>query len=199
MRLDEIGYIISQYTNVLDQPEEFNTRMNWGQNQLFYECIKNKDFSPLEPFKYVRGENGTPPLTFVNGICLLPTDYVFERGMYYLLDGEPIRVNVLNVKDYENFMVSPLEYPTKKYPIANIISDHIRLLPKDIRFVVFTYIKKPTDIFYAIDTSLGYAQYDSVNSVEFEWDENNQVTIIMLVLESLGIIATREEINAKKK
>jgi hypothetical protein len=174
MTPDEIGYIISQYTNVLDHPEEFNTRMNWGQNQLFNECIRKKDFESLEPFKYA-------------------------RGMYYLLDSKPIRVNMLNVNDYENFMVSPLEYPTKEYPIANIISDRIRLLPKDIRFVVFTYIKKPTEIFYAIDTSLGYAQYDPANSVEFLWDEHNQVTIIMLVLESLGIVATREEINAKKK
>jgi hypothetical protein len=199
MTPDEIGYIISQYTNVLDQPEEFNTRMNWGQNQLFNECIRKKDFESLEPFKYVRGENGTKPLTFVNGNCLLPSDYVYARGMYYLLDSKPIRVNMLSVSEYENFMVSALEYPTKEYPIANIISDHIRLLPKDIRFVIFTYIKKPTEIFYAIDTSLGYAQYDPDNSVEFLWDEHNQVTIIMLVLESLGIVATREEINAKKK
>jgi len=199
MTPDEIGYIISQYTNVLDQPEEFNTRMNWGQNQLFNECIRKKDFESLEPFKYVRGENGTKPLTFVNGNCLLPSDYVYARGMYYLLDGDPIRVNMLSVSEYENFMVSALEYPTKEYPIANIISDRIRLLPKDIRFVVFTYIKKPTEIFYSIDTSLGYAQYDPDNSVGFLWDEHNQVTIIMLVLESLGIVATREEINAKKK
>ena len=199
MKLSEIGYIVSQYTPLLDQPEEFNTRMNWGQMQRYFQCVKEKDEKSLRPFKAIRGENGVPALHFANGQCDLPLDYQNHISMYYILDGEQVRVNILGDNNFENFKTSPIEYPTAEYPISNIQSNYIRLLPRNIHFAVFSYYKKPKQILYAIDNTLGYSKYDAVNSVEFEWDEENQVQIIMLVLQSLGIQATKEDIQSKKK
>jgi len=200
MTNQEIAYIIHQYTPLLDQPEEYNTRINWGQMQRYFQCVGAKDYVSLRPFKIIRGENGVPALHFANGQCTLPADYQnYQDNMYYLLDGKPIRVHILEDKDYENFKTSPIEYPTAKFPIANIQSNYIRLLPRNIHFAVFSYFKKPTKAVYAVDSSFGYAKYDSINSVNLQWDETNQVAIIILVLQSLGIQATAEDIKNRTK
>jgi hypothetical protein len=199
MTLEEIVYILSQYSPIWDQPEEVNTRLNWGQSQLYFQLIAAKDWVSLRPFKVIKGENGTPPLHFVNGVCNVPSDFQVEEKAYHILDGDEVRINILDDDQFEVFKTNGMEYPTQKYPIANIQSNYIRLLPKDIRFVVFSYIKTATPVFYAVDTTLGYAQYDSANSIEFEWEETEQVAIIMIVLSSLGINTTKEEIESKRK
>lgn len=199
MELNEIAYIFLGYTPLLDQPEEFNTRMNWGSMQRYFQCITTKDFESLRPFKVLRGENGVPPIHFVNGHCDIPKDYQIPEKMYYYLDEEQIEINILDDNQFEILKTNALTKPTPEEPIANIQSNYIRLLPRSIKFVVFSYVRKPKEVKYVVSNALGYAKYDSVNSVQLEWDEYNQISIILIVLESLGIVATREEIQSKKK
>ena len=199
MRNDEIAYIISQYTPLLDEKEEFETRINWGQTQFFFECVKNNDYSKLHHFKRIRGENNVPPLYFANGQCDLPDDFQKEEYLYYLLDGVQVRINLTNDRMFEMLKTNRLVKTNPKNPIANIQSNYIRLLPTTVHFVVMSYLTSPTPIKYAVTTDQGYPQYDANNSQELLWDVDDQVAIIMLVLKSIGITATKDDIKDKSR
>ena len=60
--------------------------------------------------------------------------------------------------------------------------------------VDFTYIKFPTKPVFAYTITNGYVEYDSVNSVELEWDEVNQLDILYILLSDLGVVATKADV-----
>lgn len=162
--------------------------------------ITQKISDDLIPFTFHMGRAGTPPLyVSSNGEATTPTDMYYPATMTYNLikpggGVEPRMVDIVNDKEWQDLTTSYICNPTKRFPIANFKKDYIRFDPKNLQMVDFTYIKFPTKPVFAYTITNGYVEYDSVNSVELEWDEVNQLDILYILLSDLGVVATKADV-----
>ena len=175
----------------------FETHYNDGELKLFYQKYAEKDYQALRKFKKVMGD-GTPPLYVTDGMATIPSDFFAIESAYYRIGIEPIPINFLEDADYDRLIAHKIEYPTPEYPIGNIQPDYIRILPKAVKFVVFSYLTKPTPITYAVTETRGFIEFDGTGaSSTVKWDEANAVLLIQNILQSLGIITNQTEIKSK--
>ena len=201
MDLNFIRYWIARLTDKVDAPEEFDARINFSQSQNFAEQWKGKNFMALRPFKTVLGGQ-TPPLMLTQGnqnaYATLPSDYFgLESGTVFYA-GEEKDIEFLEDNEFDNRKRNYIEIPTAEYPIGNIQSNFIRFLPKTLQTVNFSYIHRPLPVHFAYTTKRGFIEFDPVNSSAWLWDEEQTVNIIMIVLQEMGIGATKEQVKAKK-
>lgn len=77
--------------------------------------------------------------------------------------------------------------PTDEYPIYRELSDQIEYLPATLSQVKLTYIKRPQTPKWAYTLVNGKPTYDSVNSKDFEWSEDERVPLISRILKYIGI------------
>jgi hypothetical protein len=126
-------------------------------------------------------------------------------------DPEKRMIDVLTDAQWDDIAGNSLKRPTSKYPVCNFQSGYIRFLPKDLQFVHFVYLRYPVkpvyDYYikangeyvylapgqaYALqpgeEGSQGQINTTVVSqSVEIEWDEVNQLDIIYLMADFVGI------------
>jgi len=177
------------------EPERLQDFVQKANLDQFYECYTKKDWESLRPFSVLLDGKVKPLLHFDNGKAILPTDY-FGNPTMLTEAGE--RVNIVDDdKDFDELKSHKIEYPTAKYPIANIQSNFIRLEPDTIRYCRFSYIAKPNQVKFGYKNTRGFVEYDPVSSVSLAWNDNNVIQIIIRVLQSFGIIKTEEEVKNK--
>jgi hypothetical protein len=117
--------------------------------------------------------------------------------MTVIVGGEQKQVEILDGGTFDNRKSHKIEVPDLAHPIATFMSTYIKFLPKNVQFVNFTYLGTPTPVHYATQSVFGFPQYDSVNSAELLWDESDQIEIIKIALQELGVIASQEDIKNK--
>lgn len=160
------------------------------------------------------------PLTIDNdGFAMIPPDYYHYSSISYLLvtgyDGEtPIvtsrNVAVLTDAEFNIIRGRALMYPSKKYPVCTFRNGRIQFLPRDLRKVEFSYLKKPTEPFFDYYiSSIGEVVYMLPNqsymisspaeyrdgttglknslSVEMDWSDNAYPKLTQLMLSKIGI------------
>jgi len=199
MNLFEVANIIGGFVKKRVQPEEFDSLANFAQVILFRQRIDEGDDVSLRPFKKTMGiDNATPPL-YVNssGYAILPSDYYKYTSLTYICDGTERLVEVLDDTDFDDRKTHHIEVPTKEFPVASFRGGTARFMPKNLQYVHMSYFIQPPMVHYAIDKSSGWARYDSVNSTEFLWDNDNVVKIIMIMLQSLGVVASEKQVAEK--
>jgi len=197
MTYEEVKNIVGLFYAGYMPVKFFETHYNEGELKLFYQKYMEKDLQALRQFKAVMGD-GTPPLYVINGTATIPTDFFSFESAYYRNGTELIPINFLEDADYDRLITHKIEYPTDGYPIGNIQSNYIRILPKTIKFVVFSYFTKPTPITYKVTETRGFIEFDNTdNTGTVKWDEANVVLLIQYILQSLGIIINQQEIKSK--
>lgn len=128
------------------------------------------------------------------------------------VEGQVRMIDVLTDGQWVDIAGNSLKRPTYEYPVCNFQSGYIRFLPKDIQRVDFVYLRYPIKPVYdyyisAIGEQI-YLPPNSVyvlqggeegsagqtagttvvsQSVEFEWDEVNQLDIVYLMADFAGI------------
>lgn len=197
----EIANILGEFTNRRLQGEDYDSIANFAQGVRFRQCLEENDEDSLRPFKVSMGtDNDSPPLYVSSlGIADLPSDYYHYRSLTHFYKGVEYNVEVLDEQEFDHRKSHRIEVPTGEYPVACFRGVKIFFQPKTIQYVNFAYLIFPPEIHFAVDTSKGWAKNDTANSVEFLWDDKNIIQIIIIMLQSLGITATEQQVKDKMK
>jgi len=168
--------------------------------------ISEKITSDLGKFVVVMGYNNSTPLVFSNGFAAVPTSptSIFHIiGMTHTIKDESCEngsylspVEYVSRGEYQMRITGTLMKPTYEYAIVTRFDSKFSIEPRDIRIVNFDYIRSPKEIVMAttINSSTGEEEYDSVNSVESEWNVTNNYDILSIILEKIGINLRSQEI-----
>jgi len=178
-------------------PEEYSPTMPLPRQS--YE-ITQKIKDDLRACKVVAN------LPVVNGEMMLPSDYVHETDMTYrkILNadcGEAPTVHYRPIQMMDDDKWSErrsniIKKPSTDFPIANILSDRIRIEPKSIKSVEFSYLRIPSKPIWAYTfDSNNIEKYDPVNSVDFDWNGILFTDIAKLVLGYIGINLRDQELQ----
>lgn len=161
--------------------------------------ITEKLSQDVRRFKVFMGKKDTAPLMLdTNGYADVPSDMYYPSSFtyrYFTASKNRWRtVDVLTDEEFDRRLGSVVEQPTKYWPVCNFQRDFIRFAPVDMQYINFNYIRYPVDPIYAVKKDDFITVYDAANSTELEWDDINQIDIMMLVLVDLGMFLKREDI-----
>jgi len=186
---------LKHFKRKLGLPEEYQP----GQPipRQAYEITKTIT-DDLSPFKVeMGGENQALPIND-NGKATMPADMYYPSTMLYkyVRNGE-IKwrsVDILSDQEFKKRISSFLMRPSLRYPICNLRNGYARFSPTTLGYVDFIYIKTPTEPVYALMYTNGFAEYDASNSTELEWNDTNQLDIMALALQELGVGINNKDI-----
>ena len=197
MTLDKIGWICGEFTTLDKFSEQFTTLINFAQGQYFTQNIEDED--KTFPFVNHMGvDNGTMPMIVSSGgIANIPSDFVMHKVATFLINGKQEQIEDLEQWEFAHRISQHIEIPTRQYPILCHFGDKIKFLPKNLQYVNYTYLAKPPDAVYATKQENGLLVYDPANSVELLWREQDQIEIIRILLQELGIIVSAEQVKSK--
>jgi hypothetical protein len=198
MNLQEFKDIVGIFADKPMPVDIFESTYHSAELKLFLQKIIEKDFFALQKFRIVKGEVDAP-IILTDGRALLPDGFFEIESGYYNLNGEKVMINFVSDVEYDRLQSHTIEYPTSKYPIGNIQSNYIRVLPKTVHYIVTNYINYPEKITYATTNTRGFIEFDENNSSEVKWDEANVIFLIQNFLQLIGIIVTQNEVNQKLK
>jgi len=148
-----LNFISGRYPNGQSiSPERMNIVLPQVQREFFFDRVRAGDSDALQPFSKTMGDDSTP-LTFSSGFADLPPDYYSGGSGYYMLGANPRHVNFVSDRAFEYAIVHPTEYPTLEYPVGCIQGNRVKIRPKDVNHIRFTYYTRPVDpVFdYCID------------------------------------------------
>lgn len=146
----------------------------------------------LAPFKVIMGGDDPALVLDEDGVGSLPADFFYPSTVTYKYikeSGEVLfkEVELLSDKEWNKRIASFVKRPSRKYPIANIYGSKIRTYPTTLRYVDFVYLKTPPEPVYGTAYGKGYHVYDPNTSTELLWNEVNQVDLIGMLMNELGI------------
>ena len=84
-------------------------------------------------------------------------------------------------------LVSAVEPPSKRYPIAQINSGDITVYPSDIQYVVMDYTRYPATATWNYTETNGRPVYNSIGSIDIELPKECMNELAMMYLSFLGI------------
>ena len=119
-------------------------------------------------------------------VTLFPQDFYKLGSVLYRDDRlvEPIQRNELAMLN-----ISPISKPVEQFPVYLFEENKVIIYPQSIsNQVQATYIKKPADVMWNFDSSLGYYVWEPSTSVDFELDVTEQVNVIIQILLYAGIV-----------
>ena len=75
-----------------------------------------------------------------------------------------------------------IKKPSKDFPICNFLKDRIRIEPRDLGKIEFSYLRIPKQPVWAYTIVGGVEKYDTGNSTNFDWNEILFTDIAKLVI-----------------
>ena len=131
------------------------------------------------------------------GHMLLPLNYVHPTAITYIkitnqcCDNPPkISYNDVDKIDDDKWarrISNSIKKPSKDFPVCNFLKDRIRIEPRDLGRVEFSYLRIPNTPVWAYTLVGGVEQYDPLNSVDFDWSEILFTDIAKMILGYLSI------------
>jgi hypothetical protein len=172
-------------------------------NNLLNEYEVNQEITDsLQVFKTTKtGAELTPASNDSYGYYLtLPTDYARFGELGYKYSGNPSNYKVVELLTDDEWHIrrgSIIKRPTRKYPIATIRGDKIYYAPDanddedalQTSYLELIYLKRPTEPVYATtynSTTDDYT-YDSGSSTELEWNDEDKMKIVGIILTYAGV------------
>ena len=132
-----------------------------------------------------------------NGILTLPSDYVHKTALTYIkvtnssCGEDPIvkrkGIQFLDDDKFDGRCDAVIKAPTQDFPIANILKDSIRIEPKSIKSVEFSYLRTPNKPVWGYTNNNGIEQYNPSSSTDFEWNGILFTDISKIILSYLSI------------
>lgn len=175
----------------LGLPEEYQPGMPLPRQAFELNQRMTED---MRHFKVIKGWNFSQPLDVdtVTGSLDYPSGYYIISTMSWFYapnSNEVYERDIIPKSDLEfnKAITSFVEEPDNMFPICNMQADFIRISPKNIDTVNMVYLRLPKRPIYKVIDNGDHYQYDAENSQELEWDEMNQIDIVVLLLADLGI------------
>lgn len=138
--------------------------------------------SPLQPFVK------TSTLSLTSGNATLPSDFVKELT-FYIANVNSNPAEFLDRAEFDERKNSVLLPPTDVDPVATIGGGYISVRPPTAISIIFTYIKKPTEVVIATTVSNDgrNLNYDDNASVDTEFGIESVPDIIKESLQFLSV------------
>ena len=176
---ERMGYTLS--------PEQYNLYLQKANFELFNQSLKdweNKQVITdiLYPFK-VKAD-----LTFAAGVATRPADYARNSAAWYDDGATIVPIEVVTDAELPDRINNAITAPTAAYPIIYFLNEKINILPVSITTGVdLLYIKKPGTPIYKEKVDNEINVYDSVNSVQLDFDEIYHPDIVRIIIKFTGI------------
>jgi len=156
-----------------------------------YVEITLKNADDLRKFKATPLIN-TPA---VAGLLPYPEDYahrdqiVYNQTVFTGVAPEviPRQVEILTETQAAARRSNYTKRPTTTYPIGVMRSAGIQIYPITVTVVDFYYWRFPIDPVFSYNQYAGYITYNAAASVEFEWPEDEKLSLVAMMLGYLGI------------
>ena len=119
-------------------------------------------------------------------IVLYPQDFYKLGTVLYQTDKavEPVQRNELALLN-----LSTITKPSEYFPVYVFNENKIIIYPQTISTSVeATYVRKPADVMWNFDSTLGYYVYDPTTSVNFELAITEQANVILQILLYAGVV-----------
>ncbi|MFA5151451.1 MAG: hypothetical protein WC554_02710 [Clostridia bacterium] len=129
------------------------------------------------------------------GVLPYPSDYAHRDSIVYrfskTINGVatplPRPVEILRDEQAAERRGNYTKRPTTVNPIGVMREDGIYIYPTTITEVDFYYYRWPVDPVFAYVLGDGYITYDSAASTEFEWVQDEHITLVNMMLTYIGI------------
>lgn len=186
-------YIASKQLQAFPSPAEFNQYANLANIDLFNYY---NDERLKELIKVKQGESiYIPPVlaNFVQYNVLLPqsgnvltqpNDYVYDLQM------TSASVNLYKKVDYDkvaNYLNSTIDLPTTTNPIFVELPDSFQVYPSTATQNQLTYLGEPNTVIWNYSLVNGRPVYNSVGTVDYQWDTTELFRLTSRVLKYMGI------------
>lgn len=96
-------------------------------------------------------------------------------------------IEIVRDNQWGRRLESSIKAPSKRYPIANIQSNFIEIMPKEVQMIRMVYLRYPNTPSWAYTIQNNRPVYDSINSVDIDAPEEALNEIAMSCLSFLGI------------
>ena len=193
MNLNQLFEIIALNYDGPLPPALAATHYDSATLKLFMQLNEAKDWEGLRGFKKTNDA-----LLFTNGTTPVPADYFVWQSAYHMVDHEPKLINIVEDAAFDKLLTHSIEFPTEEFSILNVQSNYIRIAPKSVRYISFTYLVRPEPVVYAVTDTHGFMEFDEANSSPVLWNEENVVFIIQEILNQLGVPLDAKDIKTKK-
>lgn len=189
-------------------PSQFNIIVNQALMQFIDTYSGDKSLDAMDNLRLIREtrrflvdsnyEIGIPDGTTVvdvnNSICPEYMHWKSLRSYYVVMENSVPVVKEYNIdvvsgdnRELGLRLVSQVNTPTKKFPVAQLKSGKFKIFPKGIQYVVMDYTRKPLTANWNSTSVNGRPVYDAVGSVDIELPIECQNELAMMYLSYLGI------------
>lgn len=176
-------------------PEEYQPGYPASRQSYNLTQINTED---LRPFKVMMDGNEFPPLRFTNGLATLPSDYFYISSLaigYGVGSNKRWKKATIVTDDtWDKMTGSYVNYPNQEYPIARFTATKLQISPSATTGKL-VYLRKPLDPVYATKIVGDVMGYDEANSVQLEWNDINQMDIMVILLSYMGVAIERQDVT----
>jgi hypothetical protein len=187
--------MVDKYQGAYLAPDDFNMAINAAQRQyLNFLTGETAEFNqgnrrPSGGFSNDVTTGGSLSNFLKEGTLAITTQLAGQPSDFYKIsamrtiddDYAVKRVGSDKVYAYVN---NPIDAPTNTDPIYTEIGTNFKFWPSTLASAKIIYFKKPSDVKWAYTGDL---VYDSANSVQLEWPENDHMDIVYRTLGIIGI------------
>jgi hypothetical protein len=176
------------------QPGQAIPRIAFELNQLVIDRIHRHIVRKGDP-------DDIPLMPDTNGQALIPADYCHYASLTYRYSADGVvterPVDVLTVDQRAKRLVNSITAPTKKNPCCCFFKDYIEFYPKTLQYVNFIYLRLPvTPVYGCLIDANDVETYDPLTSTELDFDAENHMEIVNLLIQEMGINLSDDRLEA---
>ncbi|MEJ7914095.1 MAG: hypothetical protein WKF70_13125 [Chitinophagaceae bacterium] len=197
-----ILFVLDKEINGYSTPKEIDQALDRASKATFKQMLpyyaENQSFQDaLAPFKVPHiFTHATSPA----GVVVLPVNYVHFLALtvsYYdniFQENKYQNVEVVNSDELAERLSSQLKPVTQLKPVIHWIGKRkFQLYPKGVNVGECWYLKSPDAPQYVFTQVGRVTTYDSVNSVQLEWDELELNNVMFRALQLLGVNLSNDQ------
>lgn len=173
---------LSRFNELYGRPETYQNgrpKIAYAETQLIDE--------KLSPFI----QTSILPVAAITGYVSKPNTLLRMDAMKYNRTVGGVKkvkkVRRVNKDKEAAFIDSKVMPPTEDYPIYVDYGTYYQIYPITLNEVELVFLGKPVSPLWAYTITGGRPIYDSVSSVNFEWDESEFGNIVSKILELAGV------------
>lgn len=169
-------------------PNDFNRIWNSAERRYFNILYKQYGINQDNLDGLVRFKSD--PITIAidnNGKYNKPNDLIHIDSIRRTVGSKEVEVDKVNDDRLGSHLDSEYDAPTVNYPIYVEYKTYLQFYPKDLANSVLVYLKRPPLSKWAYTLTNGRPVYDSTNSVQPIWNDNDLEEIIYQAGIDLGL------------
>ena len=194
MNLENVYYIFRNFCEGYNKEmtvEDFNEYLIIADFEFLKECKEEDEGKTTSMYtEALRPFRVTSTISLTSGSGTLPTGFYYPKRVYYDLSGSDKPLERVTDEEWEYRIENTVINPDVNWPIYLVDSTTIKVRPISITSIEVVYIKKnlgSSQPKIAFSLSNGVNSYDSGNSVQLLWSEDNYIDIIRHMLKLVGI------------